>query len=240
MIHKFLINVPINVVFTDTLYIHPSQHSISMITGLQTALNAKQGTLTAGTNITISGNTISSTGSSGATQAWVSANFLSPLNQGTVGVGPGLSASMTANTFLISVDQNFDRRNLFILQDANNVLRNITTNTSGNLLYDNVNLATEPYVTNALNNLTSSNFKPSNVQPYGGITTGANDSAGTLQLGIDTNTIATVSAVNTVVNTLGASIALKQDILNGVSQKIYLVYPTHMPPHTSQPVSADG
>ena len=129
-----------------------------MITGLQTALNAKQPTLTAGTNITISGNTISSTGSSGATQSWVSANFLSPLNQGTVGVGPGLSASMTANTFLISVDQNFDRRNLFILQDANNVLRNITTNTSGNLLYDNVNLATEPYVTNALNNLTASNL----------------------------------------------------------------------------------
>ena len=77
MIHKFLINVPINVVFTDTLYIHPSQHSISMITGLQTALNAKQGTLTAGTNITISGNTISASGSasSGATEAWVTANF---------------------------------------------------------------------------------------------------------------------------------------------------------------------
>ena len=37
--------------------------------------------------------------------------------------------------------------NLFILKDANNVLRNITTNIAGNLLYDNINLATEPYVT---------------------------------------------------------------------------------------------
>ena len=87
-----------------------------MITGLQTALDAKQATLTAGSNITISGNTISSTG--GATQAWVTANFLSPLNPGTVGVTAGLSATMTANTFVISVDQNFDRRNLFILKDA--------------------------------------------------------------------------------------------------------------------------
>ena len=78
-----------------------------------------------------------------ATQAWVTANFLSPLNPRTVGVGPGLSANMTANSLTISVDRNLDRRNLFILQDANNVLRNITTNTSGNLLYDNAYLATE-------------------------------------------------------------------------------------------------
>ena len=95
-------------------------------------------TLTAGTNITISGSTISATG--GATQAWVTANFVSPLHQGTVGVTQGLSATMTANTFIISVDQNSDRRNLSILQDANNELRNITTNTTGNLLYDNINL----------------------------------------------------------------------------------------------------
>ena len=34
-------NVPSGAVFTDTLYSHPSQHSISMITGLQTELNGK-------------------------------------------------------------------------------------------------------------------------------------------------------------------------------------------------------
>ena len=85
-----------------------------------------------------------------ATQAWATANFLSPLNPGTAGVGAGLSANMTANSLTISVDQNLDRRNLFILQDANNVIRNITTNTSGNLQYDNINLATETYVTNAI------------------------------------------------------------------------------------------
>ena len=48
-----------------------------MITDLQTALDSKQATLTAGSNITISGSTISSTG--GATQAWVTANFLARL-----------------------------------------------------------------------------------------------------------------------------------------------------------------
>ena len=38
---QVLTNVPANAVFTDTLYIHPFSHSISMITGLQTALDAK-------------------------------------------------------------------------------------------------------------------------------------------------------------------------------------------------------
>ena len=80
----------------------------------------------------------------------MTADSLSPLNPGTVGVAAGLSANMTANTFVISVRQNSDRQNLFILEDANYVLRNITTNTAGNLLYDNINLATEPYVTTVL------------------------------------------------------------------------------------------
>ena len=35
-----LTNVPANALFMDTLYTHPSQHSISMITGLQTPLDA--------------------------------------------------------------------------------------------------------------------------------------------------------------------------------------------------------
>ena len=138
---QILTNVPLNALFTDTVYTHPASHSIAEVTGLQTALTAKQDTLTAGTGITISNNTISST-VTGATQAWVAANFLSPLNQGTVAVTAGLSATMSANTFIISVDQNFDRRNLFILEDSNSVLRNITTNTAGELLYDNSALST--------------------------------------------------------------------------------------------------
>jgi len=44
---QVLTNVPANALFTDTLYVHPSQHPIATITGLQTELNAKQDTLTA-------------------------------------------------------------------------------------------------------------------------------------------------------------------------------------------------
>ena len=39
---QVLTNVPLNALFSDTLYTHPSQRSISMITGLQTALDTKQ------------------------------------------------------------------------------------------------------------------------------------------------------------------------------------------------------
>ena len=39
---QVLTNVPANAVFTDTLYTHPSQHSMSMITGLTAALAGKQ------------------------------------------------------------------------------------------------------------------------------------------------------------------------------------------------------
>ena len=45
---QVLTNVPSGAVFTDTLYTHPSQHGISVITGLQAALDAKQATLTTG------------------------------------------------------------------------------------------------------------------------------------------------------------------------------------------------
>jgi hypothetical protein len=83
---QVLTNVPANAVFTDTLYTHPTAHPISMITGLQTAFNAKQDNLVAGGNITISGNTISATsggsGSSltlqvnGVTQTATTLNFI--------------------------------------------------------------------------------------------------------------------------------------------------------------------
>jgi hypothetical protein len=68
------------------------------------------------------------------TQAWVTAILLSPLNPGTVGVTAGLSSVMNANSFDISVDENFDRRTKLILEDTNNVLRDITTNTNGELV----------------------------------------------------------------------------------------------------------
>ena len=115
---------------------------------MNTLLNAKQDTLTAGSNITISNNTISTIAD--ATQAWVSGNFLSPLNPGTVGVTQGLSSVMTANTWIISVDETTDSRTQFILRDSSNTVRNITANTSGQLLYDNAALATDAHVTTQL------------------------------------------------------------------------------------------
>ena len=42
---QVLTNVPANAVFTDTVYTHPTNHAISVITGLQSALNAKQGAI---------------------------------------------------------------------------------------------------------------------------------------------------------------------------------------------------
>ena len=41
---QVLTNVPAGAVFTDTVYTHPSAHAISMITGLQAALDSKQAT----------------------------------------------------------------------------------------------------------------------------------------------------------------------------------------------------
>ena len=40
--NRVLTDVPVNAVFTDTVYTHPTNHAISVITGLQTALNSKQ------------------------------------------------------------------------------------------------------------------------------------------------------------------------------------------------------
>ncbi len=145
---QVLTDVPANALFTDTL--HPSNHPISMITGLQTALDTKQPILIAGDNITIAGgNTISA---SGASQSWVTANFLSPLNPGTIGVMQGLSSVMTANTWVISVDENTDKRNKFILKDGSNVERNLTVNQTGDLLVGGIVLATKSYTTTHLAN----------------------------------------------------------------------------------------
>ena len=57
---QVLTNVPANAVFTDTVYTHPSSHPISMITGLQAALDAKQPTLSTGAGCFLNGSAISS------------------------------------------------------------------------------------------------------------------------------------------------------------------------------------
>ena len=103
--------------------------SIDLANYAQTSqLALKQDVLTAGTNITISNNVISATGGTGATQSWVLANCLSPLlNQGTVGVGAGLSSTLGANSWVIQVDENTDSRTQFILRDSNNVARLLTS-----------------------------------------------------------------------------------------------------------------
>ena len=62
--NQVLTNVPLNALFSDTLYVKPASEPISYITNLQTKLNAKQATLVAGANITISSNTISATAGS--------------------------------------------------------------------------------------------------------------------------------------------------------------------------------
>jgi len=115
-------------------------------TGVVTNANNTLGTLTLGVDT----NTI-------ATQSWVTGNFLSPLNPGTVGVMQGLTSVMTANTWIISVDETTDSRTQFILRDSNNTARNITANISGQLLYNNTTLATETQLAtkqNTLNNYT--------------------------------------------------------------------------------------
>jgi hypothetical protein len=134
--------------YTNTAGINTLLSAYTNTAGMTTLLNAKQDTLTAGANITISNNTISATG--GETQAWVTANFLSPLNSGTVGVMQGLPSTMTANTFIISVDGNTDSRTKFILRDSGNTARHITANTSGKILFDSAPLATEAHLTTQL------------------------------------------------------------------------------------------
>ena len=118
--------------------------SVSLGNGITGAADNAQGTLSLAVD-----------GSVFATLAYVQANFLSPLNPGTVGVTAGLSAAMTANTLVISVDESTDSRTQFILRDSGNTARVITANTTGQLLYNNAALATEAQVATKQNNLTS-------------------------------------------------------------------------------------
>lgn len=89
----------------------------------------------------------------------------------------GLSATMTANTFIISVDETTDSRTQFILRDANNVARNITANTSGKLLFDAAPLATEAQLATKQDTLTASTgifINGSNITSYGLMWNGTN------------------------------------------------------------------
>ena len=114
------------------------------------------------------------------TEAWVTANFLTPLNPGTVGVNIGLAASMTANSLLISVDENNDERTKFRLKDSNNIVRDITTNTAGKLLYDNVPLQNQ--LTNYSENADPNTYYINTDEPNGtflsGWTGGATNNTG--------------------------------------------------------------
>jgi len=136
-----------------TLALAVDTSTIATVSSVNTSLSSKQDTLTAGSNILLSNNVISAVGD--ATQAWVTANFLSPLNPGTVGVLAGLQATMTANTLIIGVDENTDSRTKFILRDSGNVARNITANTSGQLVYDGTSLATEAQLATKQNTLST-------------------------------------------------------------------------------------
>ena len=136
-----------------TLSISVDTNTIATVSSMNLLLSNKQDVLTPGSNITISNNTISATGD--ATQAWVSANFLSPLNPGTLGTTAGLSSVMTANTFIISVDENTDSRTKLILRDSNNTARDITANLSGQLVYNNNALATETQLNTKQNTLST-------------------------------------------------------------------------------------
>ena len=115
--------------------------SLVGLTYVTNALGGKMDTFTAGANVTLSNNVLSAVGD--VTLSHLNANFLSPLNPGTCGVTQGLSSVLSANSWIISVDENSDSRTLFTLRDSGNVARNITASTSGQLLFGGAALATE-------------------------------------------------------------------------------------------------
>ena len=101
-----------NIMLVDMSILQQNLANFTQTAQLTTLLAAKQDNLVAGANITISNNVISATGGgTGASQSWVLANCLSPLlNQGSVGVTQGLSSTLSANGWVISVDENTDSR----------------------------------------------------------------------------------------------------------------------------------
>ena len=126
--------------------------SIDLANYAQTSqLALKQDVLTAGTGITISGSTISSTGGTGATQAWVLANCLSPLlNPGTLGVGQGLQSTFGQNAWAIQVDEVTDVRSQFILINSNNQTKLLQHSITGALMWGTSAIPDLTYITNQL------------------------------------------------------------------------------------------
>ena len=112
-----------------------------MITGLRTALNAKQTTLVAGSNITISGHTIASTGglviqSGGTTQTLTTLNFGSHIT------------SLSGGVFTVSRLSQYDK---LPLRDAGiSTIRDLEFDFTGKLKWDNDVIITNTSLTSSL------------------------------------------------------------------------------------------
>ena len=135
---QVLTNVPAYAVFTDTLYTHPSQHSISMITGLQTALDAKQANLTAGTNITISGNTITAT--SGGTPLSIQ---VGSLNQACSTVNFAYHTSSLSNGIL-TIDRLSQYDKIPLINAS--TIKDLTMDSNSDLKWGTEIVTTNPYL----------------------------------------------------------------------------------------------
>jgi hypothetical protein len=182
-------NVPAGALFTDTVYTHPGSHPISMISGLQPALDAKQATLSAGAGIAISGATISSTHTpiilqlDGTTQSGATtSNFV------------GNNASFASNVLNISRMAWQDALTLRYSSSASD--KNLSQGSAGELLWNGlevqlrqnafhqINVAA-PLTAAGANIITLDTlWKPSTVTVLQGITSVFNDTLGTLVLGL--------------------------------------------------------
>jgi len=130
---QVLTNVPLNALFTDTLYTHPSQHSMSMITGLTAALAGKQNNLTATLPMQLSGAVISS--------LWRPSNL-------SVGAGMLLLSSDTLGTAVIALT-GLESRQALKLSDPSGAIRELTASNAGLLLWNGATFALDASVTAA-------------------------------------------------------------------------------------------
>ena len=150
------------VIVPDMNIIGQSLGNYVQLAYLTSQLALKQNTLTAGTNITITGNTISSTATSqntilqvdGVTQSGVTTlNFIGNVSNysaatGTLHLQSGLTAidqtasTATTNTLITigtsTVPADLKVNGAIILSDSNNVDRSLQANTIGNLLWNGV------------------------------------------------------------------------------------------------------
>ena len=110
---RVLTDVPANALFSDTLYNHPSQHPISMITGLQTALDSKVGQLnfvapmtgsTSGSAITIESLFKPSSVSAAGNIILVADDALGTLTIGSIGSGSGFTEQDIRDRIITNVN----------------------------------------------------------------------------------------------------------------------------------------